>query len=770
MKSWEIAFTGSWPAGLVVLGAAGAALLAWLFYRRKREKVGRAGFRWMVALRALAIFVVAFFLLEPVLRLTRAEAERSTVVVLVDASESMGIRDAAGEQSRLAAARSLLTEPPADLLRRLEGPQQVRMYRFGAVAAELPDGAGIDRLTADGKATALGDAVGDVVRQVGRGNVSAALLLTDGVSNQGDDPEAVVRRLDVPVFPVALGGHLGEHGRFHDVGFRSLPQNPRFIVNNRARVSLELAAVGLAGFTESERQVTVKLSEGERELASRTLTLPVEDGTTDLELQYTPESVGVRQLRATVSQVPAEVVRQNNERSFTVHVTDPRIRVLIVEGTVRNEYRFLRRVLESDPNVEATSVVKLSGKRFLVQGVQPGMDLSRGLPARPEDYDELDVVVLGDIGPDEFAGVQLEQLTDFVEAGGGLMALGGYNAFGAGGWADKALAEALPVTMSGPRDGQLEDAFAPVLTPEGGRHPVLEGCRRFFEDPEARVTLDGANRVSGLKPGASALLVHAHERAGGAPMPVLAAQAYGAGRVLALTADTTWKWKFQVEATGRESPYYRLWRQSVRWLAGRDVAEMAPDQLVSAWSVRVEYQPGETAVLKARVRTPDNQPEENARVTATVRYPVPVRRRMPDGGEELEQETTVSLAPVPLSLGEYQATWEAPVSGLYRVTVTAAAAGQQRGADEFEFVVGRVASEFDRVDVDRELLESLAAATGGVYHTQASAGRIPDELEQRRRLVLHREEYNLWNAPWFFAAFLACVTAEWILRKRRGLN
>ena len=91
------------------------------------------------------------------------------------------------------------------------------------------------------------------------------------------------------------------------------------------------------------------------------------------------------------------------------------------------------------------------------------------------------------------------------------------------------------------------------------------------------------------------------------------------------------------------------------------------------------------------------------------------------------------------------------------------------GTDDFEFVVGRAASEFDRVDVDEQLLRSLAAQTGGVYHTLATAGRIPDEIRQRRALVARRSEISLWNAPGFFLVFLACVTTEWFLRKRRGL-
>jgi hypothetical protein len=316
----------------------------------------------------------------------------------------------------------------------------------------------------------------------------------------------------------------------------------------------------------------------------------------------------------------------------------------------------------------------------------------------------------------------------------------------------------------------MEEAFVPVLTSDGAEHLVFSGCAEFFGGAGPAVSLDGANRVGGAKPGAQVLAVHDVERAAGRPMPVVAVQSYGGGRSMAMTADTTWKWKFQVEAKGQDSPYYRFWRQSIRWLAGRKEDEMAPDQSVSGWTPQGEYAPDERVFLKARVRNRDGEPEERAEVEAAVDFPIPVKRTGADGAESLAEGETVRLQPLPLSLGEYQIGWQAPATGLYRARVTARLEGEELGTDEFEFVVGHAASEFDRIDVDEAVLRAVAGQTGGAYHTLASAGSIPDELEKRRNLVAHRQEINLWNAPWLLTVFLACVTAEWVLRKRRGLN
>jgi uncharacterized membrane protein len=771
MEHWQIAFTGHWPAALIGLGALVAACLAYVCYRRRKPGLRPRTFWALATLRTAAIGVIAVFMLQPVLRLIRTQAEDATVAVLVDVSESMGIRDSADDRTRLESALQLLTGRPSEILDKLSsGSLEVRAFSFGAVTAPLADPDRVGELRASQKATAIGDALKEVVRTIPREQLAGIVLLTDGVSNRGDDPGKVAQGLGVPVFPVVLGGAPGEKGRFHDVGIAELPAAPQFIVNNTATVKVRISHAGLGKFLDAERQLQLRLMGGEQELASQTVAFPLADGTLEQDLSFVPERVGIHRLTVKLDSLPNETVTENNERSFTVQVTDPRIRVLIVEGVIRSEYRFLRRVLESDPNLEVTGVIKLSGRRFMVQGVQPGVDLDRGLPARQEDYGKFDVVVLGDIDREEFSGLQLEYLKEFVAGGGALLALGGYHSFGAGGYADTPVADLLPVTLGGKGDGQAEDPFIPVLTAAGRSHPVFQGCEGFFEGAQEAVELDGANRVTGAKPGAEVLAVHPVERAGRGPMPVVAVQSFGAGRTMALTADTTWKWKFQVEARGQDSPYYRFWRQAMRWLAGRRGEEMTPDQRVNGWTARPEYEPGERVILKAKVRDAEGQPEERAEVTVALSYPIPVRREGPGGEEAYDEGTTVKLEPVPLSLGEYQTPWDPPASGLYQATASAAKDGVELGSDPFEFVVGRAASEFDRVDVDEQLLQSLAGQTGGVFHRLTTAGSIPDELEQRRNLVAHRREINLWNAPWLLAVFLACVTGEWVLRKRRGLN
>jgi uncharacterized membrane protein len=782
MNDWEFTFTGGWPAGIVVLIAAAAVALTFLFYRAKRAQLSRRTFAILTILRALVIAATALFLMKPVLRFSRNRTEQSQVIVLQDVSQSMGIRDAVEGRSRLEAGLFLLREAPYRLLKKISEAHRVRFFTFGSVTAEAePSGV----FEANERTTALGDALKESVARVGQASTAAVILLTDGVPTSGEDPRQVVRMLGVPVFPIALGGRMAEKGKFFDIGIAGVPHNLELIVNNIGKLKFTLSNFGIEGFSEAERALTMTLSYKGQVVASAPVQFPAQDGSREAEIEYTPRETGVQKLTVALPTLPGEPIVENNSREFIVRVTEPKIRVLIVEGTIRSEYRFLRKVLGSDPTIEVTSVIKKNKEEFYQQDSDPGIDLSGGLPRKREDLKKFDVVILGDIARAEFTEEQLQALKEYVSGGAGLLAIGGYHAYGPGGYADSPIADLLPVRIGGPADGQSAGNFAPALTPLGQAHPIFEGCGKFFADssnpavaPEgggAMATLDGANRVAGVKPGAEVLAVNPGEALpGGEKMPVVAVQQFGVGRVLALTGDTTWKWKFQMEGHGLDSPYYRFWRQSVRWAAGRQdqVGQRVKDRLV-AWPEKLEYALGEPVAIEARVQSTDGEPQDNAKVEVEIQNPTaggaaaPVA---PKSAGDAAPAGRVVLERDPQTAGEYRGSVSPGAAGIGRAIVTASDKNGEFGRVEFEFSVGQTAGEFDRVDVDDVLLQTLAAETGGEFYTFATAAQIPAELDQREHREAYREEKNIWNEWGFGLAFLACASTEWLLRKRNALN
>ena len=182
-----------------------------------------------------------------------------------------------------------------------------------------------------------------------------------------------------------------------------------------------------------------------------------------------------------------------------------------------------------------------------------------------------DVVILSDIGsntlllhPDTTdrskpTPNRLAALRDYVDAGGGLVMIGGYMSFqgieARANYHATPLAEALPVTMLAGIDDRVEapEGFRPAVTAAGSVHPVLDGL------PDQLPLMLFRNRVI-TKPAADELLRTGDD-------PVLAVWQFGSGRAAAFTPDA---------APHGATPEFlewehfdRFWRQLAEWLAGR---------------------------------------------------------------------------------------------------------------------------------------------------------------------------------------------------------
>lgn len=79
-----------------------------------------------------------------------------------------------------------------------------------------------------------------------------------------------------------------------------------------------------------------------------------------------------------------------------------------------------------------------------------------------------------------------------------------------------------------------------------------------------------------------------------------------------------------------------------------------------------------------------------------------------------------------------------------------------------------VSLERNSLQMNREVLERIAAKTGGKFHTIETAAAIPDEIPWVGRESSEVKLKSLWDSYYAIAAFLGIMTLEWVLRKRKG--
>ncbi len=728
------------PDWMIFVGVA-VALVAWVAAVRGARsvpaRVAELGF-WALALLGLVAAIA-----RPVWEEEEGRQESGRLAVLVDGSRSMAVLE--DGTARSAAVDAILDHVDAD---------DVDLYHFGHDLAvgppELYDDGGTDL---EGALDALGE-------RVAGERLAGVVLVTDGLDRGllrkrfAKEEDALPPELSGPLTVFQVGATDG----LRDLSVRFVDAGGYAYVHSPFRIFAEVQGVGYEG-----RTVPVELFRDEGLVSSRRVTIG-EDGLGQAEFEVIPDRAGRFTYTVKVPDYEDDAVRSNNVMPIVVRVVRDRIRVMQVAGAPSWDVKFLRRFLKGDPSVDLVSFFILrthddrmrrydNSELSLIQF--PYEDLfDRELPG-------FDLVVFHNFDYRPYfqgrsaASELLQNLESFVrDDGHAFVMVGGDRSFSLGEYGGTPLAEILPVQVSPTPVEADEQGFQPVLTEAGRRHPVT----RLTAEPDENVqwwerlhTLDGTNVTLGPAPGASVLLEHPRRRTGsGSPLPVLAVREVGAGRTMALTVDTSWRWSLSEAAEGRgNQAYLRFWKGAIRWLIGD-----ATTARVSAETSRENYRLGDEVRLVVGARDSGFAPMRDARVVAEVA----AERREPERYEGVtDGDGEVVLRFSPESRGAHRAIVRVYDGDSLVDTVSTV------------FAVTTRDPELDDVVPDAAFLRWLADATDGRYYAAGELGPVLRDPEAGR-VVFDRRETPLWRAPLLGGWIGLFAGLAWIVRRRSGLR
>ncbi len=734
----------------VVLAVAAAALAVSLWALIRPGRAVSTPVRVALGtLRAGSIALLAWCLCRPVLVVAESLAQRNVVAVLVDDSRSMRIADM-NDQPRAFTTRALVGGPDSVLLKALASRYQVRVYRTSA-NGRVP---GVDALAFDGGRTRLLNAVTRVEDDLAGTPLSGVVVLSDGAENgnAGDgspsltDQLATLRARGIPVYPVGIGStRFAKDIEVTSLGF------PRQALRN-ANVLLDVV-ITQRGFGGASLPIVVE--DSGRIVASTTVRLSRDAESTPVRLHVPTPEAGARLLSVRVPVQAGELIAENNARRSLLTVRDRREKVLYLEGEPRPELKFARRAVDGDRQLQLVTLLRSARDKYLRLGVDDSLELVNGFPTSRAQLFAYRAIVLGSIEASFFTGDQLRMISDFVsERGGGLLMLGGREAFADGGYVGTAIADMVPVDMEVSTRTE-EERLVPVSavpTPDGLRHPALQlqgsdsvVAARWSTLPP----LTTVNLLSRAKPGATVLLQgRTGER--GLTRPLLVAQRYGRGRVLALGAQDDWLWQMHADIAVDDSTHEILWRQMLRWLVN-DV----PDRVEAV--ADDAFGPGDAVPLRAIVRDSGYLRRNGAAVSASVMGPAGAR-------QDVSFDWSVDRD------GEYTAAFVPAGEGVQEVRVRAVSGADTTLSPPAYVRIAEPVEEYFGAERREGLLEQLARETGGRTYTPERATDVARDLNYSASGATTVRRLDLWDAPLVLIMLISMLAGEWVLRRRRGLT
>jgi uncharacterized membrane protein len=734
-----------------------------------------------MVLRFIAFLLLLFGMLRPTLVYTKSQPLASTLHILLDQSESMSRPDELGGNTRFQTAKEALLQAVPQL-KRLQSQAEVKVFAFDAslIPLEIQEGH-INNLPEfpKGKETALG-AVLDTVRQNSSGKrVLGTILLSDGTQRTRPPrdllpQDAAVRLRDagIPLYSIPLGQATGTPD-VQDIAVNDVQANDRVFVKNEFLVS---GSLRIAGYRNKPIPVQL-LFEDESGTMQQVAEIEVrsrDDGQMiPFRFSHIPPQAGYFKYTVIVPPQEKELIETNNQQSSFVRVIDGGLTVLFIQGERNYEQGSLKESLDASADIRVdyrpirVGKIAVGGVKGESKGESFQTRLERFTRERPSwigdafKPGEYHVYILDDLDAKAFKPEELQALADRVREGAGLIMLGGYHAFAAGGYAETPLADISPVEL---RNVDRQPLDAPIrqdihwqpnipitLTPEGKRHYVL----RLMMNPEKNAELWksfppllGANRFDKLKPGASLLATGLDEN-----QKILVSQLFGLGRVLAFAGDSTYRWRL----AGFVEEHKRFWRQVVLWLAKME-SVMEGDCWITTDQIR--FLPGETAKFQVFLQSPDGNILRNFTATATV--------TKPDGNQEKvtlvdEDGTPTGSFRSTDTVGDYTIQVEVSHESLPPDSPTRQAAAR--------FMVYDRNLELDSPVAYPQLLRNISELTGGRSAAPEQLGSLLDELIKKSEELVEKREtkQSLFDSWGLLLAFTIILCLEWFLRKFWGL-
>jgi len=119
--------------------------------------------------------------------------------------------------------------------------------------------------------------------------------------------------------------------------------------------------------------------------------------------------------------------------------------------------------------------------------------------------------------------------------------------------------------------------------------------------------------------------------------------------------------------------------------------------------------------------------------------------------------------------GEYEATWTPTTPGLNEIRVAAAQGGQHLAEATTYVEAGDVGAEYFGAALQAGTLHRIAEETGGRYYTPETLRTLPEDVSFTESGATVVEYRDLWDMPVLLLLLIGVLSAEWTLRRKRGL-
>ncbi len=328
-----MSFTAEYSLWFTLLCLLLAAAGSWFLYRQNplalNGKYGRVA-RWgLWAFRFVSLFIIAFLLLGPLMKITTNRTEKPLVVLAIDGSQSIvANKDSAFYRTQFVADIKQLQQKLAD-------DYDVKTYTIGKTMMEDFDGSFNERQTN------ISQVFDELKNNYSNQNLGAVIVATDGLYNEGSNPLYSARDVHAPVFAVALGDTVQQK----DVLIKQVKFNQLVYAGNFFPLQIDISAFGYSG-----KQTKLNISHTGQTVFAQNVAINNDNFFQTIPVSLEAKQPGTQHYIVTISPTTGEVSTANNRFDVFMNVIDGKQQIALISLAPHPDIAAYKQSIEQNEN------------------------------------------------------------------------------------------------------------------------------------------------------------------------------------------------------------------------------------------------------------------------------------------------------------------------------------------------------------------------------------------------------------------------------------
>lgn len=328
MKSEFIFQSSPW---FILLCLLAGGIYAFVLYQNKKTFSPLQN-RMLAIIRGLLVSLLAFLLINPLLRNNKSTIEKPTVVLAVDNSSSM----THSGQAKLEALKKNLQQ----LKESIEAKgASVEIQNLD----EEADNQSISDIKFTKKRSDLSQMLANIKSSYEGRNLTDVILVSDGIANEGISPTYGKYNFNIH----AVG--LGDTTQKRDVKLNAIYANRIAYLSNKFPIQAEVSSYGFQG-----KSTTVLLKQAGNIIDKQIVSFDKQDDLKQITFYVTAQQKGMQRFTVEVVPLNAEFSTKNNAKDAYIDIVDGKEKVLLVALAPHPDVKALKSIIEKNDLYELT--------------------------------------------------------------------------------------------------------------------------------------------------------------------------------------------------------------------------------------------------------------------------------------------------------------------------------------------------------------------------------------------------------------------------------